>query len=373
MDLVSSKLDEFLRKLETQSCKSSFKIEDVIRLLDCKGRLAQEVILLGVGKKIFNSDGDLYKHTETPKFSKSYLRRKPQKLDKEKEPKVSESHFSEPKVSESHSSEKSTNITSAAQQAGNYKRLPSEVFYNNKLENNKENKESYNNINNINIARARARSQTHAKEKTDKEKKQELVKQILITPSVRLSETLEKAKVVSMAHTYEQLLRSYKNNSFLGVIKPEYLESDSKTYEEWLRAALQAEQLGVSYETYVKAQFYCFDKWFSRPPKPYELASYKTKCNAMERVKIYEREILIGNISSNTRIIKREIAAPKIPKNQKFLQCDRTLRTMMKNYDATEEEIFKVFGKDDQAFLYFDREWLQGNPTYIRMKSIGLL
>jgi hypothetical protein len=191
-----------------------------------------------------------------------------------------------------------------------------------------------------------------------------------LSPTLKLSDTVEKAKVVAMSGEYNSQYRVYSNRPFARTFST-FPPKGSKSYGDFLRAALQADQLGVSYELYVKAQFYWFDQWFSRAPKSYELASFKTKCNSLERVRLYEKEISAGNARATRSIFGRERLQPKLSDAVRLSASERTLRTLMRNHKASEEEVLRVFAKGAQAGVYFDRKWLQLNPTYQRLKAAG--
>jgi hypothetical protein len=180
------------------------------------------------------------------------------------------------------------------------------------------------------------------------------------TPSrLSLDGSVNQHKAYALALAYEDQLGVYRNQPTLkylkGIVRP-----GDRSYDVWLRAAIQADQLGVSYKFYVKAQFYWFDEWFSRAPKPYEMASFKTKLNSKERVRLYEQEISKGQANPDRKVLGRVRTAPKISQSVRFTQSARQLASLMKNYEATEEEILKVFAKGKQAALYFDRGWKAG-------------
>ena len=83
-------------------------------------------------------------------------------------------------------------------------------------------------------------------------------------------------KGYAVALAYEEQLGVYLGKpalKFLG----NNPRAKNRNEDCWIRAAQHAESLLVSYETYVRAQFWSFDKWFSRHPKPYEIASHRTK------------------------------------------------------------------------------------------------
>jgi hypothetical protein len=45
----------------------------------------------------------------------------------------------------------------------------------------------------------------------------------------------------------------------------------------------------------------------------------------------------------------------------------------MKNYNATDEWVFKNFAKGPMAAQYFDLQWLKTHPTYLRLRASGEL
>ena len=70
---------------------------------------------------------------------------------------------------------------------------------------------------------------------------------------------------------------------------------------------------------------------------------------------------------------KRERQSPRFSTAHRIQQGNRSLRSMMATHSATEEEVLRAFGKGTQAALYFDREWLQQNHTYQRLRAAGEL
>lgn len=218
---------------------------------------------------------------------------------------------------------------------------------------------------------AKLEKQEHAKQvmKATREGKKSTQ---LPSRSIGLDEMQQQHKAYAIALAYEEQLCHYTAKPYLRVIKGIPKTSD-KGFNTWLRAALQADELGVSYAFYVKAQFYWFDKWFSKAPKPHELASYKTKINAKERVRLYEVEVSKGQTNPKRKILSKVRTSPSISRSIRFSYSERTLSTLMKNYGATEEDIFRTFAKGAQASVYFDKAWLKQNETYLKLARAGEL
>ena len=205
-----------------------------------------------------------------------------------------------------------------------------------------------------------------------------------IANPVKLNKDTELGKANKMARAYEDALGVYQNNPTLKYLKG-WIQRDSKNFSTWLRAALLAEQLDMSYDLFVKAQFYWYDKWFSKSPRPFEIASYKTKVNALERAKNFISEAAKGKINldkpvvgrvrgsytHNKRTGKIRFTDDNVAKRVKFENSQIQLQTLMKNYNASEESILKVFAKGTQATLYFDKDWLNQNKTYQKLKEQG--
>lgn len=185
-------------------------------------------------------------------------------------------------------------------------------------------------------------------------------------------DSVKQHKAYDMAVTYESQLGAYCNRPTLKYLNG-IVRAGTRGYKLWVRASQQAEELAVTYETYCRAQFYWFDRWFNRAPKPQELSSYKSKINASDRVRLYEQEVAKGQTDSSLEILGPVRTVPKVSRAVRFGQSKRQLASLMKNYNATEEKILKAFAKGRQAFVFFDREWLQTNETYKRLKKAGEL
>jgi hypothetical protein len=192
-----------------------------------------------------------------------------------------------------------------------------------------------------------------------------------ISTTVKIDDATMHSRAYGMATAYEEALGQYQSNPTLHFIKHDMMQPGHKMHEVWVRAVQLADQLGVSYTEYVRAQFWAFDQWFSRAPKPYELASYKTKVPAQERVRLYMEALAKGELEADKKIINKVRSAPKVTRSVKFSFSERQMQQFMKNYGASEEQILKTFAKGKQANLYFDREWLLQNPTYQRLKTTG--
>ena len=210
------------------------------------------------------------------------------------------------------------------------------------------------------ITRARARSKSRAK-KTSKlaEKKARALAAI----KAKKQGDPEHAKALAMARAFEAQVQVYKHQPHLKLFQTLSTQMRSKM----LAACRIADAAGVDYETYVKAQFYCFDKWFSRCPKPHEISTEKSK----ERLQIYTADVNQGAVPADRETVGREMPLPVIPREVKDAQAERTLRTMMRQWGATEEEILRQFATGPTKYSYFDRDWLSRNTTYQQLKAAG--
>jgi hypothetical protein len=204
-------------------------------------------------------------------------------------------------------------------------------------------------------------------------------------PTLKLEDQLQRAKAFAIAKLYEEKLAIYCRKPVLRFVK--HLNTQDETI--WLRAALLADQLQMSYELFIKAQFHYFDKWFSKSPRPYEIATSQTgKTDALERARMYLNEVSAGTINPNSEVLNKSntpfkvtydknqnkkvhFETEQISKSIRFTQSDFQLRSLMKNYQTTDEAVLRVFAKGAQASLYFDREWLEENQTYQRLKNAG--
>ena len=174
----------------------------------------------------------------------------------------------------------------------------------------------------------------------------------------------EETECQRMLLIYDAILRLYNKKHFVTVAH----KGMSTPMRSKMRVAVSmATDLGVSFETFVKAQFYCFDKWYSRNPKPHEICTPK----APGRVETYLREVDSGVTSKDRTVTSKVMAAPKISKDVKFASSERQLRTLMKNWNLSEEDVFRKFATGLYVFQYFDREWLRQNATYQRLKAAG--
>lgn len=203
--------------------------------------------------------------------------------------------------------------------------------------------------------------------------------------AVSLGQEVSSLKAYGIATTYERHLGEYLHRPALKYITGR-VAPGQPNYTNWARAAVVADALGVDYEIFMRAQFWAFDQWFSRAPKPQELGSTKSEKSAVERTRMFLEEVRTGavdparpilskqrSIDDTTTARGRQRAATTTTRTVKFEQAERTLRAFMKNYDATEEEVLRLFARGNQASTYFDREWLKQNPTYQRLVADGQL
>jgi hypothetical protein len=187
--------------------------------------------------------------------------------------------------------------------------------------------------------------------------------------TVVLADEADSGKAYEMAAEYEAALKIYRKKPFLKVFKTRVLSEQA--HKVLLRAANFAEELDVDYETYMKAQFWAMHEWFKRPPKLHQIASFKTKVPAKERVKLYLKATRQGQFNSKREIRSLSRPAPKVSLSVRFQNSERQLRRLMKNYGESEEKILCRFASKRTSYTYFDREWLRENPTYQRLLQEG--
>ena len=188
-------------------------------------------------------------------------------------------------------------------------------------------------------------------------------------------------RAYGLAVAYERALATYTNQPGLRYLKGRVAPGEPN-WGNWLRAAQVADDMGVDYDTFVRAQFWAFDRWYSRAPKPQELGSTRSEQNAGERVRQFFEAAERGEVDVERRIVGlqrsvidtttargRRKANISVPRDQRFAYAQRQLHTLMRNYDCSEEQILRTFCTKPGA--YFDREWLQENPTYRRLLAAG--
>lgn len=213
-----------------------------------------------------------------------------------------------------------------------------------------------------------------------------VAKRVISTGPIRVSlgDETDNAKAFAIASAYEELLGIYIFKPALRYVKGK-VSPGSPCFGNWLAAANLADECEIDYFTYVKAQFFAYHTWYSRAPKPQELATYRSNCNAKNRVKLYLNAIDSGLISAETNIVGkqskiidtttkqgRKAARSEIPESVRFRNSENQLRQLMKNYDVSAEKILKVFAKNQEiSQLFFDSDWLHQNETYRQLLSAG--
>lgn len=179
----------------------------------------------------------------------------------------------------------------------------------------------------------------------------------------------ETLSVHSMAIAYEKALGKYRDEPTLRFLKGGRVDKEHRNYNTWKRAVKFAADLAIDYDTYVRAQFWYFDKIFNRYPKVFELASFRTKTPAKERVLLFLAE---NSFAISTKTVVGPVRkAETVPKSVRWRYSDTQLRSFMKNYSITEEEVFRRFAIGKDAYLYFDKSWLEQNDAYNTLKRTG--
>jgi hypothetical protein len=214
------------------------------------------------------------------------------------------------------------------------------------------------------ISNTQNQSLTRSDNEISNTQNQEINKQMPENP-----ELSERIKILQVASIYDSYLAKYTHNKHK-FIPAKFLEPGQQKHKIFQRVIQNAENLNISFDTYMKAQFFYFDKWFSRPPKVQEIASYKSKNNALERAKTFLSEQESVSVRA---VVGKVIPQPKVPQNKRFELSKRTLQSIMKNYEASEEEVLARFARGSTAFSYFDKEWLYQNPTYQRLRESGVV
>lgn len=185
----------------------------------------------------------------------------------------------------------------------------------------------------------------------------------------RVLTEMDKA-VKDMAVAYEDALEQYKG-CYIKVF-PVALKEGGASYKLLQRAVGYAEELGVDKATYIKALFYMSDKWGNRSPKVHEIASFKSQNPAKERVKMYLAEVAAGDAKKDKKVVG-PVTRITVPQSVKSNNSERQLRTFMRNYAISEEEVYKKFAKGSDAVLYFDRRWLMTKPVYLQLLRDGVV
>lgn len=189
--------------------------------------------------------------------------------------------------------------------------------------------------------------------------------------NIQIPEDIIYEKAYKMALTYEDILGIYLKKPALKYIKSKV--DFEKNIAVWKRVVSVCEQVTYDYETYVKSQFWVYEKLYCKAPKPYELALVNSKYPSIDKYNNYMKALVNNQVGAATNIVTRVRKNPIVPKEEKFAQCNYSLKQLMKNYNTSEEEVLKAFAKGSQAALYFDLDWLNQNPTYIKLKSEGFI
>lgn len=259
------------------------------------------------------------------------------------------------------------------------------------------------NTNNIYISDAGTRSKPRAsspKEIAKKETKQAIKTSQFEQQTNRMRSVITAAKVgqtqsalfsdekraYGIALAYEEFLGIYLHKPTLKYLIGR-VNSSSPNFKRWLAAADEADALGVEYSWYVKAQFWWFDKSYSRAPKPYEISGGKGLAPAQERFQQFQDAAAAGELKPAANVVGRVVATldtttkagrsrmatVRASEAVRFQNSERALLGFMKNYNATDEWVFKNFAKGPMAAQYFDLQWLRKHPTYLRLRASGEL
>lgn len=188
-------------------------------------------------------------------------------------------------------------------------------------------------------------------------------------PELVMVLTEERQKVQEMSMAYENAYSTYKN-------KIEYcntkglIERSSPLYGIFSRAARFADDLGVDYSTYMRAMFYCSDKYGNRAPTPQECASFRSKRTAKDRV----REYLLDHRKKEQKPIVGPVREAKpVSQAVRWQYSRQQMKTFMKNYGMSEEDVLREFARGRNAEQLFDKSWLAQNETYLRLREAGEL
>jgi exonuclease V gamma subunit len=198
----------------------------------------------------------------------------------------------------------------------------------------------------------------------------------------------DSSRAYGIAVAFEELFGVFIGKPTLRFLKGHALGQfhQHQNFAHWLRAANIADELGVGYLTFIKAQFWAFNAWYGRAPKPHELGSRTGKNDSAERVRQFLEAVASGTvdperaIQSKTREVVdtttargRSTARTKVDPALKAQHSEAQLRSLMKNYAMSEEDIFRTFAKGANAYVYFDRKWMLDHPTYQRLRAAGEL
>ena len=182
-----------------------------------------------------------------------------------------------------------------------------------------------------------------------------------LKPKKQLSDT-DRA-VREMADAYEDTREEY-----YGVCKKIFvtrLIPGARWYSTLLRAVEFAKELKVTPEVYIKGLFYVADQWGNRAPKVQELADYKTKVTARDRVNMYLQATRTGITRVDKKVVGKLQPVAPVPQTVKSRQAAKQLQMFMQNFDLTEEEALRTYSE------YFDNKWLLSLPTYLQLVAEG--
>lgn len=162
-------------------------------------------------------------------------------------------------------------------------------------------------------------------------------------------------KVAELARSYYSRVNDFNHqtNKILPTI-----EKTHPNYRVFEKALKLAEELRVTAALYLDAQFYFFQSWFRRCPHVFELVGPKSQVRVVRYLRLEDKQ----------KQDKGALPAPSINLESKFRTSERQLKTFMKNYSMTEEQVLKMFA---QGHDFFDSEWLKDNETYQKLKNSG--
>jgi len=225
-----------------------------------------------------------------------------------------------------------------------------------------------------------------SQKQSDRQQREQVMRSVLSAPklSTQSAKDTRQDRAYGLAVAYEQLLGVYQYNPTLKYLKGVVSET-STNFRHWLAAADIADSVGIGYPQFVKSQFWWFDKNFRRAPKPHQLSG-KGVVSAAIRTQLYFDAVTSGEIAAEKNIVgnshgtvddiprfgvsgKRLAHKTLVPKAVRFSNSERALRTFMKNYNTTAEEVFLRFAVGEYAAQYFDLQWLRQHPVYKQLKT----
>lgn len=193
---------------------------------------------------------------------------------------------------------------------------------------------------------------------------------------IRANRLLPKNKLSEMDREVREMADAYEDarEEYYGVCKKIFvtrLIPGARWYSTLQRAVGFAKELKVTPEVYIKGLFYIADQWGNRAPKVQELADYKTKVTAQDRVNMYLQATRTGTTRIEKKVVGKLQPVAQVPQIVKSRQSAKQMQMFMKNFDMTEEEVLRTYAKGNEATMYFDRKWLLSLPLYLQLVEEG--